>query len=395
MHPERHDNNTAAVLGGIGLGAALMYFLDPSRGRRRRSLARDQMTHALRRSESGMQATVHDLNNRAHGIAARARNAFRHEDPSDDVLVARVRSELGRVCSHPRALIVTADAGRVIVSGPILEREVDHVLDAIRGVRGVDDVTNQLEVHGAPSNVPSLQGGTERPGTTPELMQEQWTPAFRFLAGAAGATLAGYGFSKKGTAGALAGIAGAALFTRSITNSGPGAARTAARASGTIHKTITVAAPIDEVYRFFSDYQNFPAFMTHVRDVEDRGDGRSHWTVDGPAGTHVSWEAELTEEEPNRVIAWQSLPGATVDNAGRMTFESLPDGGTRMNLELRHSPPAGALGSAVAALFRRDPKHQLDDDLVRAKTFLETGHPPRDAARPVSPVRNLPAPSQA
>jgi uncharacterized membrane protein len=159
-------------------------------------------------------------------------------------------------------------------------------------------------------------------------------------------------------------------------------------ASATVVKHITIDAPPDEVFRFFSDYQNFPAFMSHVRDVEDLGDGRSHWIVDGPAGSHVSWDAELTELDPGRRIAWRSLPGATVENDGQMDFAPAPEGGTRVDIALRHTPPAGALGAAVASLFRRDPRHQLADDLVRAKTYLETGHRSRDAARPASTVRN-------
>src|SRR5690606_15830187 len=150
----------------------LMYFLDPSRGRRRRALARDQVVHAIRKGEGGVEATVHDLNNRAHGIAAEARNRFRDDDPTDDVLVARVRSALGRVCSHPRALIVTASDGNITISGPVLESEVDNILETARSVRGVESVDNRLEVHASPGNVPSLQGGSDRTGTRMELLQE-------------------------------------------------------------------------------------------------------------------------------------------------------------------------------------------------------------------------------
>ena len=389
MRPENQSTSTAAVLGGVGIGAALMYFLDPNRGKRRRALARDQMLHALRKGEDGMEATLHDLNNRAHGVAAETRNRFRDDNPSDDVLVARVRSELGRVCSHPRAIIVTATNGNVTISGPVLEREVDNVLKAARGVRGVDSVENRLEVHASPGNVPSLQGGAERPGTRMELLQEHWTPAARLLVGTGGAALTGYGLTRRDTPGALMGLAGAALLMRSITNAMPGRARQRANgAAETVVKSITIAAPVDQVYRFFSDYQNFPAFMSHVRDVQDQGNGRSHWVVDGPAGSHVSWDAELTELEPERRIAWRSLPGATVENEGSIRFESAGDNATRVEIELRHTPPAGPLGTAVAALFRRDPRHQLADDLVRAKTYLETGHRSRDARRPASTVRN-------
>jgi uncharacterized membrane protein len=390
MRPENQSTSTAAVLGGVGIGAALMYFLDPSRGKRRRALARDQVVHAMRKGEDGVEATVHDLNNRAHGLAAEARNRLRDDhDPSDDVLVARVRSELGRVCSHPRAIIVTAIDGDVTISGPVLEREVDNILATARSVRGVDSVDNRLEVHASPANVPSLQGGAERTGVRMELMQEHWTPAARLLVGAGGAALTGYGLSRRDAPGALLGLAGAAFLARSITNAGPRTMRNRADAPAqTVIKAVTIAAPVDQVFRFFSDYQNFPAFMSHVRDVQDLGNGRSHWVVDGPAGTHVSWDAELTDLESDRRLAWRSLPGATVDNEGRMHFEPTGDGGTRVEIELRHTPPAGALGSAIATLFRRDPRHQLADDLVRAKTYLETGHRSRDAARAASTVRN-------
>jgi uncharacterized membrane protein len=389
MRPENESSTTAALLGGLGIGAALMYFLDPTRGRRRRALMRDQMTHAVRKGEHGVEATVHDLSNRAQGMAAEVRNRFSDDEPSDDVLVARVRSELGRVCSHPRAVIVTANAGAVTISGPVLEREVDNILSTTRGVRGVQHVENRLEAHASAENVPSLQGGLDRPGTQMELLQEHWTPAVRLLVGAGATALAGYGLSRRDTAGQLLGVAGAALLARSITNADPRALRRASNGAGqTVKKAITIDAPIHDVFGFFSDYQNFPAFMSHVREVEDRGNGRSHWVVDGPAGSHVSWDAELTEHDPNRRIAWRSLPGATVENEGSIAFERAGDTGTRVEVELHHKPPAGALGDAVATLFRRDPRHQLQDDLVRAKTYLETGHRPRDARRPASSVRN-------
>lgn len=387
MRDDNDMTSAAAMLGAAGIGAALMYFLDPSRGRRRRAVVRDQMMHAVRKGEHGLEATVNDLSNRAHGLAAETRNMFTSDDPTDDVLVARVRSELGRVCSHPRAVIVTASNGTVTLSGPVLEREIDNVLAATRGVRGVSDVDNRLEVHSDPGNVPSLQGGVERPGTRMEIMQEHWTPAARLLLGTGAAALAGYGLTRRDTAGNLLGLLGAAVLARSITNADPRAMGGGGNGTHEVRKGITIGASVEGVYRFFSDYQNFPAFMSHVREVEDLGDGRSHWTVDGPAGTRVSWDAEMTENESERRIAWRSLPGATVENEGSITFQALGPARTRVEVALSHRPPAGALGAAVATLFRRDPKHQLADDLVRAKTFLETGHRPRDARRQASDVR--------
>jgi uncharacterized membrane protein len=51
-----------------------------------------------------------------------------------------------------------------------------------------------------------------------------------------------------------------------------------------VHKTLTVAGPVERVYPYFANYQNFPRFMRHLRAIRDLGGGRSHWEAVGPAG---------------------------------------------------------------------------------------------------------------
>src|SRR5918992_2912051 len=160
------------VVGAFGLGVALMYFLDPGRGARRRALVRDKIVHALRKTEDAAETTGRDLRNRAKGLAAEIRNRFEPEDVDDDVLVARVRAELGRAVSHPGSIAVTARDGRVTLSGPILAREADELLSDVRSVRGVRDVVDRLERHERADDVPGLQGGTARRGDEFELLQE-------------------------------------------------------------------------------------------------------------------------------------------------------------------------------------------------------------------------------
>src|SRR5207245_245605 len=135
------------VLSGMGVGAGLMYFLDPDRGNRRRALVRDKMVHLLHESGDAMGTISHDLGHRTAGLAAETRSRFRREDVSDAVLVERVRSKIGRVISHPRSVEITAAEGHVTLSGPILAREVDDLLAAVASVRGVRGVENRLEVH--------------------------------------------------------------------------------------------------------------------------------------------------------------------------------------------------------------------------------------------------------
>lgn len=147
-------------------------------------------------------------------------------------------------------------------------------------------------------------------------------------------------------------------------------------------RTTTVNRPVEEVQAFWRDLGNLPSFMAHLESVEVGGDGRSHWKAAAPFGRTVEWEAEITEDRPG-VLAWRSLEGADVENEGSVRFEPAPAGrGTEVTVDLRHRPPFGAAGAAVAKLFGEDPEQQLADDLRRCKQVLETGQIPRSNAAP-------------
>jgi hypothetical protein len=210
--------NKALTFGaGLGLGTGLMYLLDPDRGRRRRALLRDKGAWALRKTGDCIEVTAHDLRNRAQRIT----HIHSSSEPVDDRIVAeRVRSKLGRVVAHPGAIEVNALNGAVTLSGPILVEEMSELLKCVNGVRGVKQVINNLEAHEQADNHPALQGGRERQGAHFEFFQENWSPAARVLAGAAGASLAAYGGVRRDALGAGLGTAGLLLLTRGITNTG-------------------------------------------------------------------------------------------------------------------------------------------------------------------------------
>ena len=203
---------------GLGLGTGLMFLLDPDRGKRRRALLRDKCVSAARKTGEGFEVTARDLRNRTQGIVTDIQSRFSSEPVDDAVLVDRVRSKLGRIVSHPSAVHVTAQNGNVTLGGPILTAEVPELLACVNRVNGVNEVINNLETHDEPGNHPALQGGRERPGDRFEFMQENWSPAARFVAGAAGASLAVYGGARRDALGAGLGAAGLLLLTRGITN---------------------------------------------------------------------------------------------------------------------------------------------------------------------------------
>jgi hypothetical protein len=210
--------NKALTFGaGLGLGTGLMYLLDPDRGRRRRALLRDKGAWAVRKTGDCIEVTARDLRNRVQGIT----HVHSSSEPVDDRIVAeRVRSKLGRVVSHPGAIEVEAQDGKVTLSGPILVEEIPELLACVKDVRGVNQVINNLEAHEQADNHPALQGGRERQGAHFEFLQENWSPAARVLAGAAGASLAAFGGARRGALGAGLGTAGLLLLTRGITNTG-------------------------------------------------------------------------------------------------------------------------------------------------------------------------------
>lgn len=372
------------LLVGGALGALGMYFLDPQEGRRRRARTHDKLLHAAKRLNRAGKVTARDSVHRAYGVLAGARRLFRHETVDDGVLLGRVRAELGRVVSHPHAVAVAVDRGHVTLSGPILAEEVRPLLRCVRHVAGVKAVSDRLAVYESAQaqHVSSLQGGHARPGSRFELFRDNWSPAARFAVGAFGAGLVASSFRARPGVCALLGISGTALIARAGVNRPFSAllGLDGAERGIVVQKTLQVGAPVEQVFAFWTDYKNFPRFMHHVREVHLH-DEVSHWVVAGPAGVPVQWNARLVQIEPNLLLRWRSTDDSAVKHEGSVHFA--PNGaGTRLTVHLRYVPPGGAFGHAIAALFGADPKSEMDADLLRMKSMIETGRPAHDAADP-------------
>jgi hypothetical protein len=205
----------------IGVGAGVMYVLDPEGGRRRRAVARDRMRSVVARTGDAVDVTSRDMRNRAQGVVAEIRSLLRDDGrTSDDVLLQRVRSRIGEITGRSSAIDVTVSDGRVTLRGPVLRSEVDRLLARVRGVRGVRQVESELEIHAEPGHVPALQGRPRPPrgGEVFELMQNNWAPAPRFLVGLGGAAGVLWGLGRADLVGAAAALAGATLLARSVTN---------------------------------------------------------------------------------------------------------------------------------------------------------------------------------
>jgi uncharacterized membrane protein len=204
----------------------------------------------------------------------------------------------------------------------------------------------------------------------------------------AGAMLALYGLVRRGAWGSVLKTLGTGMVVSSGGTNvllGPSLPGVDRRRVVDIQKTLYIEAPLDQVYAFWSNYENFPLFMSHVREVEDLGGGRSRWSVSGPGGVPIEWHAMLTQQTPEEVIAWRSEPGSMLENAGIIRFTS-SGSGTRVDLRFCYLPPAGGAGQAVAELLGSDPRVKLNEDLGRMKSLLEAtttrSHPHGEESQP-------------
>lgn len=151
-------------------------------------------------------------------------------------------------------------------------------------------------------------------------------------------------------------------------------------------RAVMINRPRQELYDFWRDFRNLPAFMDNVRSVELLGSGRSSWLVAGPAGSELELVSEITEERPGEYIAWRSLEESDIDHDGWVEFRDNPFGrGTEVRVFIDYDPPAGTLGKVVAKVLQREPRVQARRELRRFKQLMETGEIPTSKAPDAAP----------
>lgn len=147
------------------------------------------------------------------------------------------------------------------------------------------------------------------------------------------------------------------------------------RRSAQLRLSLVVGQPVESVFAFVADFENFPCFIGALRRVRDYGDGRSHWCASTPSGGTLEWDTVTTKYVPYRVIAWQSVPGSPVCMTGLMRFVP-EDGQTCLRLELGYEVRTGKLGDALVALTTPRRQGELERDIRRLATYLRTVHRP-------------------
>jgi uncharacterized membrane protein len=139
-----------------------------------------------------------------------------------------------------------------------------------------------------------------------------------------------------------------------------------------VHGTTEVEAPVEDVFRYWSNFDNFPNFMSNIEEVRMTAQDTSHWRVKGPLGKSVEFDAKTTEMDPNRGIGWNTVDGEVM-TSGEVRFEEAAPGRTRVNVTMNYSdPPGGAIGETVANILS-NPERNLEEDLQNFAGIVERG----------------------
>jgi uncharacterized membrane protein len=214
----------------------------------------------------------------------------------------------------------------------------------------------------------------------------------------AGAVLGAWGLHRRGGRGLVAMLTGASLVKRAVTGrcevygvmgvSTVGDRLHAEDASVDPESAIEVSRSIrvnrspGACYEVWRDFTRLPEFMDYLERVDIVDDTRSRWHAKGPAGVTVEWDAEIVRDVEGERIAWHSVDPSDVPNRGVVDFVQLGSGdGTEVRVQLEWDPPLGAVAKAVAAAFRRDPGHELENALERFRQVMESPHPAGGRAR--------------
>jgi len=137
-----------------------------------------------------------------------------------------------------------------------------------------------------------------------------------------------------------------------------------------VESSVVLEAPVNRVYDYWRNLENLSNFMTNIEEVRAIGPDRTHWRVKGPLGAKVEYDAQITQDEENRAIGWNTVEG-DVQTTGQVFFQELGPETTRVDVTMNYSDsPGGKLGE-VGSRFVANPQAMMDQDLQYFKEIME------------------------
>lgn len=198
-----------------------------------------------------------------------------------------------------------------------------------------------------------------------------------------GGALAAYGMSRRSPRALAFGLAGGLV---ALQGAKAGPAANLFRRELREQRTVTINRPAAELYEFWRNEENAPLWMEHIERVISLSSTHSRWVMRGPGGTAIEWESEITEDRHGHAIAWRSVPGSKIEQAGRVEFEELANGrGTEVRLKMIYHMPGGIFGSSLATVLGFDPEQQMRENLRHFKMLMEAGEIATTIGQPHGP----------
>jgi uncharacterized membrane protein len=139
-----------------------------------------------------------------------------------------------------------------------------------------------------------------------------------------------------------------------------------------VHESIEVEAPVEDIFQYWSNFENFSNFMQNIEEVRMTGQDTSHWKLKGPLGKSVEFDARTTEMDPSRGIGWNTVEGEVM-TSGEARFEEVTSGRTRIEVTMNYADPPGGKVSEIAANVLSNPERNLQEDLQNFARIVERG----------------------
>lgn len=214
----------------------------------------------------------------------------------------------------------------------------------------------------------------------------------RIVSALGGGAMIAYGIKRKDWLGALLGLVGGSLALRGATGHcqvydaldvdtsekslferGKKQAKSWLETTTEVTKSVTINKSAAELYGFWRDFENLPKFMNHLESVKVINQKKSEWKAKAPLGYEVTWEAQISQDVENELIAWRSIEGSQIPNSGKVEFKPTKDRGTVVKVTIKYEPPAGKIGELAAKILTEEPNTQVAEDLRRFKSLMEAG----------------------
>ena len=133
-----------------------------------------------------------------------------------------------------------------------------------------------------------------------------------------------------------------------------------------------VNRPRKDVYDMWRNFENLPLFMEHLESVKSLNDSISVWEAKIPGGIgKVRWKSEIVKERPYDLLGWHSLPGSSIESAGKVEFKDASDHATEVHVVVSYHAPGGIAGEGAARLMNPVFEDMLREDITNFKWFVE------------------------